>query len=93
MKRWVLMLMLSLFVLAMSGVGQAGEVEEITAAQLKAKLDAGQSLVVINSLSPIEYAAGHIPGSINIPFEEMKNTTLLPKDKATPLVFYCMGRK
>ncbi|HEX9136788.1 MAG TPA: rhodanese-like domain-containing protein [Nitrospirota bacterium] len=33
-----------------------------------------------------------MPGSINIPAERMKfEAARLPKDKTTPLIFYCRG--
>jgi len=48
--------------------------------------------VLIDSRPERPFAQGHIPGAINISdskFEKM--TDLLPKDKTTPLIFYCGG--
>jgi len=37
---------------------------------------------------------GHIPGAISIPNSQFdKMTAALPRDKATPLIFYCGGEK
>jgi rhodanese-related sulfurtransferase len=85
--------MFAMVVMCLAGAAWAGKTTEINAAQLKAKLDAKAPFTLADSLSPIEFAAGHIPGSINIPFEQMKSSKLLPQDKSRLLVFYCMGRK
>ncbi len=65
---------------------------EITAPELKTMLEEKQCLL-IHSLSKIEYEIQHIEDSINIPVVEMNTTDLLPNDKATPLIFYCMGKR
>jgi 3-mercaptopyruvate sulfurtransferase SseA len=72
---------------------QAIEFPEITAEQLKAKMDAGEKLVLVNPLSDIEYNAGHIPGSVNIPLQNILRTKKLPKDPNQLIVTYCLGRK
>ena len=66
---------------------------EITAEQLKAKMDAGKKLLLLNPLSNIEYNAGHIPGSINIHMDEILRSEKLPKDHSHLIVTYCLGRK
>lgn len=65
---------------------------EISAPELKTMLDEKNCLLV-HALSRIEYEIQHIEGSINIPVIEMNTTTLLPKNKAMPLIFYCMGTR
>ena len=51
-------------------------------------------VLLINSLTSIEYDIQHIPGSINVPLYEMDNNKKLPTDKNTAaLIFYCMGRR
>jgi rhodanese-related sulfurtransferase len=66
---------------------------EITAKQLKAKIDAGEKLTLLNLLSDIEFKDKHIPGSINIPLQEIMIAQNLPKDKNQLIVTYCLGRK
>ncbi len=66
--------------------------KEITAPELKILLEKKKCLL-IHSLSKIVFEIQHIEGSINIPVIELETTTLLPKDKSTPLVFYCMGKR
>lgn len=65
---------------------------EITAPEVK-KMVAEGNCVLIHSLSRIEFEIQHIEHSINIPVVEMETTSLLPTDKSTPLIFYCMGKR
>ena len=72
--------------------GDNPEYEEITAPEVRYLLDEGKG-VLIHVLTELEYNAQHITGSVNIPVIKMKTTDKLPKDKDTPLVFYCMGKR
>lgn len=51
------------------------------------------SLVVVDVRTPGEFAAGHVPGAINIPHDQVaQQLSYLPKDKE--LVLYCRsGRR
>lgn len=89
MKRCWAFLSIGLLLLALSGTAFAG-IPEISAVDLKAKMDAG-TVIVINPLSLIEHNNLHIEGSINVPIPDLK--TKLPADKNTTLAFYCLGRK
>lgn len=48
-------------------------------------------IIVIDARTPEAYAKGHVPGSINLPYRKIDDTTIvsLPKDKV--LVTYCEG--
>jgi rhodanese-related sulfurtransferase len=64
----------------------------IGAEQLKSHMRGGQKTVLIDARPAVEYQQAHIPGAINIPPELMKEKrTRLPKNKKTPLIFYCRG--
>ncbi len=65
----------------------------VTAPEVKKMQDTTLNLILVHALSRIEFDQQHIPGSINIPTNDMSETDALPKNKATPLVFYCMGVK
>jgi adenylyltransferase/sulfurtransferase len=67
---------------------------EITTSQLKAKLDAGESIVLVDTMPPLVYQVKHIPGAINIPVDRMKDefAAKVP-DKGQAVAFYCMGKK
>ena len=57
------------------------------------KLMAGKKNLVLVDARPVaRYDEGHIPGAIVIPAAAFdKQTDKLPRDKKTPLVFYCVG--
>ena len=88
----LLLVVFFLNAMAISAKAEPGTIKEISAPEVKNMLEAGQA-VVIHVLSGTEYEMQHIPGSINIPIIDMKTTNALPRDKNTPLVFYCMGRR
>ncbi len=50
---------------------QPATVTNVTTAQLQTLMAGAQPLVVLDVRSTAEYAAGHIPGSINIPVNEL----------------------
>jgi rhodanese-related sulfurtransferase len=84
-------LLLTLLVLVLtSGLCLAAKYQEIDVVGVKKLIDKGNVLVV-NPLSSIEFDNEHIPGSVNIPLENLVSG--LPKDKAMPIVFYCLGEK
>ncbi|GAB2765874.1 ArsR/SmtB family transcription factor [Streptomyces bullii] len=62
---------------------------ELTREELQARVEAGD--VVVLDVRPVEeYRAGHIPGAISIPVEELANRiNELPED--TEIVVYCRG--
>lgn len=75
---------------AVPALGQP-ELRVIEATEVHALLVGGKALVV-DVRSPQEYAEGHIPGAIGIPAEQlMAHAAALPRDRATPIVFYCRG--
>jgi rhodanese-related sulfurtransferase len=64
----------------------------IDANQLKTWLTGKKKFVLVDSRTHEEYYQAHIPGAINIPAENMEmNKSKLPKDKSTPIIFYCRG--
>ena len=67
--------------------------KDYTAVELKQLIDSGQPLFLLNPLSEIEFNEGHIPGSVNIPTEEILKTKRLPKNKEILIVTYCKGPK
>lgn len=63
-------------------------VNEITPEALKARLDNGDDVIVIDMRQNWEYQAGHIPGARNIFIQEIPaRLDELPKD--TDIVFQC----
>lgn len=64
----------------------------ITAPEVKQLLESGNALLV-HVLSRLEYQFQHIPGSINIPIDKVRESKKMPENKMTPIVFYCMGHR
>jgi len=57
---------------------------------LKAKLESGEQVFVLDVRQPNEFANGYIEGSVNIPVREVpKNLTKLPQDKKAQIVVVC----
>ena len=70
----------------LEGVKGFMEYEMISEKELDRLLEKEQGFV-IDLRSPWEYAAYHIPGAVNIPYERLKKVRGLPKN--VPLIFYC----
>lgn len=64
----------------------------IDADQLKAWIDQGKKIFLVDARVASEYQEGHIPGAISIPEPAMeKHRGKFPRDLSHPLVFYCNG--
>lgn len=62
----------------------------ITPAELKAQLDQGEPVVIVDGRSPADFAQGHLNGALSIPAGEISERYQeLPKDRL--IVFYCSG--
>jgi rhodanese-related sulfurtransferase len=67
-------------------------VKIVDADQLKAWIDQGKKIVLVDSRVASEYKEGHIPTAISIPAPIMDQyRSTLPKDRSYPIVFYCNG--
>ena len=68
------------------------QVTVISAQDLKVRMHVDHRTVLVHTRMPEEYQAGHIPGAVNIPAEQMKaEKRRLPKNKSVPIIFYCRG--
>lgn len=64
---------------------------EIDSADLKAALDEGQELVVVDGRSSEAYELEHIPGAISIPHRSISQDSLAGLSKEPLYVAYCDG--
>lgn len=64
---------------------------EIDSADLKAALDEGQDLVVVDGRSSEAYELEHIPGAVSIPHRSISQGSLTRLSKAPLYVAYCDG--
>ena len=83
------MLPIALIVVLLLAVGyltlmKGGDVDSAQARQL---VQAGARLIDVRT--PSEFAAGHIPGAINIPLQQLDSRLTELQPKETPVVLYC----
>ena len=97
MKKVVSLFLVSSLII-LSSLAEAVDVEImkrikiINTDELKKLYDAKADMLLINNLSPIEFAEEHIKDSVNIPFMLLKTgKAKLPDNKDKMLVFYCKG--
>jgi len=74
---------------------QAESVGSISDAELAARIEAGDAPLILDVRSREEYAAGHVPGAINIPHDELSTRqTELGASTSEEIVVYChSGRR
>lgn len=65
------------------------EAPSIAPAELSARRASGTAPVVIDVRTPEEYATGHIPGALNIPFDEVA-ARISEVDAPHGVALYCM---
>lgn len=64
----------------------------VGADEVLAAMRAPRKAVVVDARTAEEYDQAHIRGAIHLPPERVQvDARRLPKDKATPIVFYCRG--
>ena len=68
---------------------ESTEVSSISAAELHARRESGAAPVVIDVRTPGEYASGHIPGAINIPFDQVAQR-IAEIEAPQGVALYCM---
>ena len=68
------------------------DVDRVSRDQLLERIRRREPLVLVDALSPMSYAASHLPGAVNIPPESVDDRapTLAP-DRETAIVVYCMN--
>lgn len=64
------------------------EAPSISSAALHAARESGVAPVVIDVRTPAEYASGHIPGAVNIPFDQISQRTAEIDDRRG-VALYC----
>lgn len=88
-------LLAGLLLLAAACAGADPKVGHISPAELEKRIQAGNAPIVLDVRTPAEYAAGHIPGAINIPHDQLASRLgeLGPK-RDEEIVVHCQsGRR
>lgn len=75
-------------------IALAAEWVEVSPAELE-RMQQDANILVLDVRTPAEYAAGHVPGAINIPHESIAaQLELLQRHRDQPVVLYCQsGRR
>jgi rhodanese-related sulfurtransferase len=64
----------------------------IAAQELAKRIASGSAPAIVDVRTPAEYAAGHIPGAINIPQDVLAmHLAEIPGTKSTEIVVHCQG--
>lgn len=68
----------------------SGGVSSIEPADLAARIARGERLQILDVRSEAEFAAGHVPGAVNVPFNHVAlRLAQVPADLDEPLYVYC----
>ena len=88
----IIKLFLSIIVLLVAASCGPANANDVNAEELKKMMSENTRLLVVDTRTEYEYKLGHIPKAMNISQEKFYMLeTLLPKEKDTPIVFYCRG--
>ncbi len=68
---------------------ESTKVPSISAAELQARRESGGAPVVIDVRTPEEYASSHIPGAVNVPFDQVARR-IAEVDAPHGVALYCM---
>jgi rhodanese-related sulfurtransferase len=81
--------------LAAVGAARADDVPQVTQAQRRARLEAhDRALLVLDVRTPDEFAAGHVPGAINVPHDQVEACVgELEAARTRDVVVYCGAGK
>ena len=91
MGRFAVALVVGMFVAATASSEETAlpEAPSITPAELHAQRESGAAPLVIDVRTPEEYASGHIPGAVNISFDEVAQRMAELK-APNGVALYCM---
>lgn len=91
MKFLALMMMMCVVVSCAETIDppQTGLAPSLSPRSVHDQQDAGRAPVVIDVRSQAEYSAGHIPGAVHIPFDEVAER-INEVDTSEGVVLYCM---
>lgn len=64
--------------------------QTISRDELKQKIDRGDDFVLMETLAPAAYEQAHLPGSVNVPLEKLRELAPeLAPEKDAEIVVYC----
>ena len=88
MRTWILPGLAALGVVAFFAWPASGSVDDISFDEVRQRLQAG-SITLIDVREPDEFAAGHVPGAVNMPMSKFNPATLPASKAEKPVVVMC----
>ena len=86
------MILLAMLMAPQAAMAQDAQFPVVSADALKAELDSGKKVFIVDARNRDEYAKGHLPGAISVPPEAFNYLPgYLPKNRSYPIVIYCRG--
>ena len=81
-------------VLLACGAATGEGVEKTTGSALAARIEAGSAPTILDVRTPEEFAAGHVPGAVNVPHDQLADRLAgLGLDPAAEVVVHCESGK
>lgn len=88
--RWVARSLMTAAAFMFAAVSHAGDTPRIDQASLLKRIEQKDaSMVILDVRTPEEYAAGHVPGAINIPYTHLPSRISEVADGDKDIVVYC----
>lgn len=92
MRNLLSIVLSSAFIFAcLASVSAAADPARVTAGELKAMIERGERVILIDVRTPQEHAEGHIPGSVLMPLNTLEGIESLPEDGQ--IILYCRSGK
>ena len=94
-QRTALIALAAFALLALPGCSAEAGAGDITQEELLARIDDGSAPLVLDVRTPAEYAAGHVPGAVNIPHGDVAaRIAEIEAHRGDEVVVYCKsGRR
>ncbi|MCK4911175.1 MAG: rhodanese-like domain-containing protein [Thermodesulfovibrionales bacterium] len=87
------MVLLAMLMVPQAARTQGAQFPVVSADDLKAEMDSGKKVFIVDARNRDEYNKGHLPGALSVPPEAFNYLPgYLPQNKSYPIVIYCRGR-
>jgi phage shock protein E len=86
--------LLAIVLIAVTGCGGEPEVTSVNAATLSERLDSADAPVILDVRTLEEYSSGHVPGAINVPYDQVADRVEeFAAFRDADVVVYCQSGK
>jgi phage shock protein E len=86
--------LLAIVLIAVTGCGREPEVTSVNAAALSERLGSADAPVILDVRTLEEYSSGHVPGAINVPYDQVADRVEeFAAFRDADVVVYCQSGK